>query len=180
MKPRSKFILSGVLLALVIFPLWRFAFQSAYLTFVGWIVAAFGNILPYGKAGLSKLIEADSGEIAFDLFDFRRTVVVDVSSIVTNIVPMVALVLATPIEWKKRMMGALIAIGIAFLSHIFAAAIILWWQARADTGVIEGLKIFTDGILIAALPLLYWFVWADSVQKDCINELLKSKITRKA
>jgi len=179
MAPRNKFILTGILLALVIFPVWRFLLQEPYLTFVGWIVAAFGNILPYGKAGLSGMVEAGSGEIAFDLFDFRRTVVVDVSSIVTNIVPMLALVLATPVEWKKRVIGALLALGIAFLSHIFATATILWWQAQADTGVIEGLKIFTDGILIAALPLLYWFVWADSTSKGGINGLLKMKINRK-
>lgn len=173
MKTRTRFIILTVLFALVIFPLWRYLIQQRYLWLLGWIVAALGSILPYGKAALSNRITPGVGEIAFDLFDFRRTVVIDLSSIVTSIVPLLALVSATPVRIKNRLVGAGLGVVVAVISHIVATTIILWWQAQADTGTIEGLKIFIDGVWIAALPLLYWAVWVGYVKKGGLNEILK-------
>ncbi|HDR91031.1 MAG TPA: hypothetical protein ENN75_02155 [candidate division Zixibacteria bacterium] len=163
MTKRNRFILIGIAIALGFFPIWRFALQGTYLNLLGWIVAKLGGVLPYGTAALSQRIAPKAGEIAFDLFDKRQTVVVEVSSIVTNVVPLMALIFATPVELKKRIFGAVIGLAIAFGLHVFATSVILWWQAMNDTGAIEGLKIFTDGVLIAAFPLLYWSVWADTV-----------------
>ncbi len=175
MSVRNKFILTGIVAALMIFPIWRFAIQGVYLHLLGWIVAAMGSFLPYGKSALSTRFATSAGEIAFDLFDFRSTIVVDVSSIVTNIVPLLALVLATPVAWKKRFFGAIIGVGIAFLSHVFATSLILWWRAVSDTGLIESLKVFTDGVLVAALPLLYWAVWADLSRKGGFKTIFSNR-----
>ena len=173
MKTRTRFIILAVLFALVFFPLWRYLIQQQYLWLLGWIVAALGNILPYGKTVLSSRIIPAVGEVAFDLFDFRKTVVIDLSSIVTGIVPLLALVFATPVKIKSRLLGAGLGVTVTMISHIVATAIILCWQAQADTGAIEGLKIFIDGVLIAALPLLYWAVWIGYVKKGGINAILK-------
>ncbi len=174
MKRRNKFILLGIAIALGFFPIWRFLLQGPYLQILGLIVAKLGAIFPYGKAALSNRIAPNAGEIAFDLFEKRQTVVVEVSSIVTNVVPLVALIFATPTEWKKRIFGAIIGLAIAFGLHVFATCVILWWQAMGDTGAIEGLKIFTDGVLIAAFPLLYWAVWADMGKTGGIKKIFNN------
>ncbi len=165
----------GIIIALAFFPIWRFLLQGPYLKLIGVIVAKIGSFLPYGDAALSTRISPKTGEIAFDLFEKRQTVVVEVSSIVTNVVPLIALVFATPVSSKKRIIGAIIGLGIAFVLHIFATSIILWWQATSNTGSLEGLKIFTDGVLIAAFPLLYWSVWADIVHDSGIRRIFINK-----
>lgn len=171
MTKRNKFILTGIIIALAFFPVWRFLLQGPYLKLLGFVVAKLGDIFPYGDSALSTRIIPEPGEIAFDLFEKRQTIVIEVSSIITNIVPLIALVFATPVSLKRRFIGGIIGIGIAFALHIIATVIILSWQVNADTGSLEGLKIFMDGVLIAAFPLLYWSVWADSVHEGGIRRI---------
>jgi hypothetical protein len=167
------FILIAVLLALILFPVWHFLIQSHYLNILGKLVALLGDNLPFGK---TEYLGLDSnGDMVFGLFKIRSNVVVDVGSIVTNIIPLLALVLATPVSIIRRILGALGGIGIGFLSHLVAVIIILLWQSSGGARGYESMKIFTDGLVIAALPLFYWAVWADAAKKGGIAEILKWK-----
>jgi len=174
MKTRLKFILLSIAIATAFFPLIRFVLMKPYLILIGSIVSALGGILPYGKAVLSERVVAGTGEIAFDLFKYRKTILVDAASIITNLVPLIALVLATPVKWIKRTIGAGIGIGILMISHILAISVILIWQTSPSGESIEGFKIFIDGILIFALPLLYWAVWADKAYQTGLQGIFKS------
>ena len=173
MKPLVSFILISAILSLVLFPIWHFFLQSYYLNFLGKLISLLGDNLPYGKTDYVGLDA--NGDMLFGLFKIRSNVAVDVGSIVTNLVPLLALVLATPVSILKRIIGAVVGIGAGFLSHLLAVIIILLWQSSGGARSFESLKIFTDGLVIAALPLFYWAVWADAVKKGGIADILKWK-----
>lgn len=175
MSGSIKFILLALLLAILIFPIWHFFIQPSYIKIVGRAVTVFNPLFPFGKM---ELYSSESARITYKIERFGANeitagVVVDLASIVTNIVPLLALVFATATLFKKRLIGGAIGTLVAFVSHIIAISIILLWQNSGNSRSLEGLKIFTDGIILAGLPILYWSVWAGFAVKGGLNSIFK-------
>jgi len=182
MKINLKFLIIAMIVALVIFPVWRFMFQKIYIIVLGKTVAPVASKVMGSKIEMydaknhaGRQIPVEAGEIAFDLYKFRRTIVVDLSSIVTNIVPLLALVIATSVSRKKKILGVIIGLAVAFFSHILATLLIINWQISPDSRIVEGAKVFMDGMMIAAVPLVFWIIWAEYAVKGGVSAVIRKK-----
>ncbi len=142
--------------AVLLFVFWIYILESGYYRLLGHIA----QLTPFSYGDIDYLTQK-GGEIVFRVFAIKSDLGIEVRSITANLVLFWALILATPFKFLINRLYALIGGTILLFGlHILAIYFIIRLYVQ-QTVLLEGIKIFIDGVLLGLVPLLLWFLFMD-------------------
>ena len=169
MKDYAGFIGKFILWSIGLFLLWYFFLQYPYQRIVAAAVAFVSPIMSYGKISL---LSSSAEGVLFRVFSARADFLIDEGGLLANIVLLVASLLAVHLRTLLRLKWFVIGIVVFFFFHIAANSIIIGMFAEDGKGAWEAAKIFTDGVLLMGLPVIFWAALIALEKKVSVKTLI--------
>ncbi len=154
-------LLKFALFATLLFVFWIFILESSYHTLLGKITA----LIPF-PADRVDFVALKGKELIFRLYALRADLGIEARSITANLALFWALILASAFSSLLKRICALIGgTFILCLLHITAIYFIIRLYIQ-ETVLLEGIKVFVDGLLLGLVPLLLWLLFIDKKTRE--------------